>query len=876
MKQLGSMGSGTSKYQKGMRGYARAAILMDRKAAITPILAIFVAAIFRVALPWPLKWVFDMMTGNPADTTPFVIGFAASLLILISAFTLMCLWHAGRGTWRLVDQTITRIRRGLFGYLAFATRDELGFHAAPAAKSSVYLRTLRDSIGRSIVPLLKHSTSIVLMVVVMMVIDWRLGLLATAMLPLFWFPTNSMIERIRSVRSWSRSLLGPNTDAVSFFAHGVAKMVLAFGVAVILWLGAGFVMKGELSVGSLSIFLAYLVLAREPMAELQQSFVNLYSAREAREEIEKLLVALDIRPPAETVPNAPKFEGRLAFTGVTLHDDGKQGGLENVTLAIRPGRRIAFVGASNCGRLPLARIITGLIRPERGRVLIDGLDVDQFDPDTVRAQISAIPHDGICLEGTVRDYVSGDDPTAPIDDVKEALSKANSLSWAEKLPDGVDTVIGANGLVLSRGELKLLGLARAAYRRPPLLIIDRPTEGLGEEAKRAVMLAIDKVAQVRTTLLLTDDVRLAARCDQIVFMDKGTIVQTGSHADLVQEGGAYADFFHGSSPGPVLFSTKHADAGRQNQDRRQPQSINPFVFIVGCPGSGVSLVQQLLNRHSMMSVANDTHFIPAVLAEAGHRGDIAINDDLIERVRSFQNFDRLGLSDVEVYRAGGTARTFSGFVTNIYNRYAEKSGKELVGIKAPSYCRNVRLLHELFPWARYIHVVRDGRDVAMSVLERTTTMEGLTMEVAARESVPVGTSALWWQSMVSTARRDGVKLGGRFYTELRFEDLVEDPETVLRGVTGFLDLSFEADMLADESSFMQLDVGANGFQDWRSQMSRSDVALFEALAGDALIDLGYGRGVATIPPDVQVTAKKCLDAWGSGQAGQKTSVSRVG
>lgn len=874
MKRRSSNGP-ASRYQKGIRGYARATFLANRKAAITPVLALVVAAVFRVALPWPLKWVFDLMTGDPANTSAVLFGIVASLLIVFTALTLMSLWHAGRGTWRWIEVTATRIRRGLFGYLAFASRDELGFHATPATKSAVYLRTLRDGAGCAVVPLVQHGLSMVMIVIIMLVLDWRLGLVATSMLPLFWFPTSSMLDRIRSVRSWSKSLLGPGADAVSFFAHGVARLVLAFGVALILWLGAGMIVNATLTVGDLSIFLAYLVLAKQPMVELQQAAMTLFKAREAREEIEKLLVALDVKPAPEGVPPAPRFEGRIAFTGVTLHDDGKQGPLENVTVAIRPGRRVAFVGASNCGRLPLARMVTGLVRPERGRVLIDGLDVTQFDVDTVRSQIAAVPYDGISLEGSVRELVSSDDLDAPLEDVKEALAKANALSWAEKLPDGIDTMVGTEGVVLSRGEVKLLSLARAAYGRQPILLIDRPTEGLGEDAKRAIMLAIDKVAQMRTTILLTDDVRLAARCDQIVFMDKGTIVETGTHADLVQEGGAYAKFFHGTSPGPVLFTTKQAEL-KPKDDRRLPQSINPFVFIVGCPGSGVSLVHQLLNRHSMLAVANDSHFIPAVLVETGHRGDVSINDDLIERVRSFQNFDRLGLSDVEVYRAGGTARTFSGFVTNIYNRYAEKSGKELVGVKAPSYCRNIRLLHELFPWARYVHVVRDGRDVAMSVLERATTMEGITMEVAARESVPVGTSALWWQSMVSAARRDGVKLGGRFYTELRFEDLVEDPESVMRGLMGFLDLGFEADLLTDESSFMQLDVGANGFQDWRSQMSRSDVALFEALAGEALIDLGYGRGVSTIPPDVQSAAKKCLDAWGAGQPAQRPTTARVG
>ena len=338
--------------------------------------------------------------------------------------------------------------------------------------------------------------------------------------------------------------------------------------------------------------------------------------------------------------------------------------------------------------------------------------------------------------------------------------------------------------------------------------------------------------------------------------------------------GSYAEKFRKTSLGPVLYATKPVKLTAIYEDRRQPENINPFLFIVGCPGSGVSLIEQMLERHPMVAVAKDTHFIPSVLKDSGAQTDVPLTDDLVDRARTFPNFDRLGLDNVEVYKAGGMSTTYAEFVTNLYNIFAKKQGKELVAVKAPVYCRDIRLLHDLFPWARYVHVVRDGRDVAMSVLERATRLKE-AIAATNVETVPIGASALWWKTMVETARRDGARLGNRFYHEVRFEDLVDQPQTVSRSIGSFLELSQSGSISEYLPGFGSLDSVSNGFQDWRSQMNRSDVALFEALAGELLESLGYGRGVHEIPDEVREEAERCIASWRNQKSSSAPGKSKV-
>jgi hypothetical protein len=199
--------------------------------------------------------------------------------------------------------------------------------------------------------------------------------------------------------------------------------------------------------------------------------------------------------------------------------------------------------------------------------------------------------------------------------------------------------------------------------------------------------------------------------------------------------------------------------------------------------------------------------------------------------------------------------TYGQFVSALYDAWGRERDKPLVGEKTPDYVRYLPLLHGLFPFARMVHIIRDGRDVALSALEWATETKG-PGKLGLWKEEPVGVCALWWRRQVAAGRRDGAGLGPGTYREVRYERLVADPESELRGITTFLDLPYAPEMAAYHVGQTRSQPGLSaksawlpptpGLRDWRSSMAEQDVELFEALAGDLLSSLGYERLIPTV------------------------------
>lgn len=297
---------------------------------------------------------------------------------------------------------------------------------------------------------------------------------------------------------------------------------------------------------------------------------------------------------------------------------------------------------------------------------------------------------------------------------------------------------------------------------------------------------------------------------------------------------------------------------------------NPYLFAVGCPRSGTTLLQRMLDNHPDLAVANDTHFIPKAIKGAATDGDPPLTPELVEKTRTYRRFHRLGVSDEAVRRAAESADTYGEFVGALYTEFAGMRGKPLGGEKTPDYVGELPLLHALFPWARFIHIVRDGRDVALSVRKWADENKGPgKLEFWSEE--PVAVCALWWRRQVETGMRDGRRLGPRKYHELRYEDLVAEPEKNLREMAIFLDLPYSEKMANYHEGKIREKPGIDAkkawlpptrsLRNWRSEMSERDVELFEALAGDLLRELGYELSVKGFSPEVEDTAARLRDWW---------------
>ena len=306
----------------------------------------------------------------------------------------------------------------------------------------------------------------------------------------------------------------------------------------------------------------------------------------------------------------------------------------------------------------------------------------------------------------------------------------------------------------------------------------------------------------------------------------------------------------------------------------------PHLFVVGCPRSGTNLLRSILDRHPQLALAFDTHFIPRVIETVSASGDPPLTPQLVERVITYHRFRRLDLTEGAARQAAAEARTYGQFVSALYAEYGRRRGKPIIGEKTPDYVLSLPRLHSLFPWAPFVHIIRDGRDVALSTLEWATGDKGPAHFELWREH-PVAVCALWWEYQVGSGRRDGAALS---YHELRYEDLVARPREVVGGICSFLGLTFDRRMLdfdePDQPSDHHLGprksrgVPTPGMRNWRVKMKESDVELFEAVAGPLLSSLSYERRYASFSPDVVALAEACRARFEAELARHRDKVAR--
>lgn len=305
--------------------------------------------------------------------------------------------------------------------------------------------------------------------------------------------------------------------------------------------------------------------------------------------------------------------------------------------------------------------------------------------------------------------------------------------------------------------------------------------------------------------------------------------------------------------------------------RTEEEMANPYVFVVGCPRSGTTLLQRMLDNHPQLTVANDTHFITRAVKHTLRRDpDPQMNSSLLEAVLNYRRTRRLGLEDIEIKRAASGSNTYAEFVSKLYDFRGSKQAKPFSGEKTPDYCRQIPALHALFPRSRFIHIVRDGRDTALSTMSWATAHKGPGKWALWQED-PVGTCALWWRWQVGTGERDGGSLPAGLYRRLRYEDLVNDPENELREIARILALPYSGDMVNYHAGRVRNQSGLSaksawlppvqGLRNWREDMSPEDVCVFENIAGELLAQFGYECLGERAGQAVLRRVKRCLEWW---------------
>ena len=288
--------------------------------------------------------------------------------------------------------------------------------------------------------------------------------------------------------------------------------------------------------------------------------------------------------------------------------------------------------------------------------------------------------------------------------------------------------------------------------------------------------------------------------------------------------------------------------------------MNPYVFIVGCPRSGTTLLRHIVGAHPQIAIAPEAHWIPLWFEQRrGLTPDGHVSCELIPELLAHAKFAlfRLGHEELSSVLRTSEPISYAAFVTGLFDLYGMARGKELVGNKTPDSVRRIGTLHALWPEARFVHLIRDGRDVALSLMTWPRVRNKKPGTFPTWNEDPITTAALWWELNVRCGRNAGRQLGPELFYELRYESLVANPSKECTKLSAFLGLPFDETMLRFHEKpeegmppqGSEWEPVTAGLRDWRTQMTAEDVERFEAAAGDLLAELAYARAFSNLRPE---------------------------
>ena len=592
----------------------------DQRAALGgALVALVLLTLLRLLEPWPLKLVFDLVlpVGKQSSNAwlPMLAGMGPESILVFACVAVMGLTILRTGGQYIIQITFARIgnrmltalRADLFQHLQ---RLHLGFHRR-ARGGDLLLRLiqdvnlLRDVAITALLPLIANVLVLVGMWLVMALMDWRLALLAAAVLPIMSWRTLHLSRRIqevaRKVRRRQGTLAATAAESMGaiqevqalslegsferIFARdnkasggqdvegarlsaGLSRSVdllLGLSTALVLGYGGLLVLRAELSAGDLLVFLTYLRRAFNPVQDFAKYTARMAKAAAAAERIFDLF---DQTPEVNDRPDAvaaPRFSGRVEFRNIRFGYETARDVLRGFDLTIPAGQRLALVAPSGAGKSTALRLLLRLYDPIEGAVLIDGRDLREFKRTSVRRWIASVQQEPLLFVSSIAENIALGAPEgeATQEQVVQAATAADAHAFITRLPLGYDTVLGERGVTLSGGERQRIAVARAMVRDAPIVVLDEPTTGLDEQSRVAVLDALERLTAGRTTLIVSHDLELARRADRIAYLDQGRVVEAGTHAQLIALGGRYAALYRLQSEGVVTENPDATTSGGQ-------------------------------------------------------------------------------------------------------------------------------------------------------------------------------------------------------------------------------------------------------------------------------------------------------------------------
>jgi ATP-binding cassette, subfamily B, multidrug efflux pump len=334
---------------------------------------------------------------------------------------------------------------------------------------------------------------------------------------------------VRVIDEWSRIM--PTTN-----------WLIAVSTILILWFGGQMVMNGELTVGAIVAFNAYVLMLAEP-AQALTGLVN--AGGEAAAGAQRVFEVLDTHPEIHSPREAVKLDtlrGEVDFHDVCLkYQNERTASLENISASVKPNQLVALIGPTGSGKTSFVNLIPRFYDVSEGEVRVDGYDVRSVDLVSLRKQIGIVLQTSLLFSGTIKANIAYGRPDATMDEIVTAAKAAQAHEFIEGFTKGYDTIVGERGVTLSGGQRQRVAIARALLMDPRILILDDSTSSVDTQTEKLIQAALDNLMEGRTTFVIAHRLSTVRRADMILVMDKGQIVERGTHEELLKLGGLYTE-----------------------------------------------------------------------------------------------------------------------------------------------------------------------------------------------------------------------------------------------------------------------------------------------------------------------------------------------
>jgi ABC-type multidrug transport system fused ATPase/permease subunit len=562
--------------------------------------AMLVQMAMSLAAPWSLKIIVDNVVGNHrppqwidwllpvlgGDSKMHIAEAAGIVTVLIAVGTGAAMYVASYFTENLSQYIGNDLRVRLYHHLQHLSLAYYDTNRVGTILSTLTgdVQTIQSFASTSTLNIFTNTLTLVGMITVMASLRWDFALIALAVTPLlaiFVLRVNKAIRTaVKQVRTHQSDLLATLQEGlqsiqvvqaygredhqerqlrtvsmdtvtawlkarrVSSLLSPVVGLAVAVCTGLVLWRGSLLILAGTMTVGALTVFLAYLAKFFQPVRDLAQMTNTIAQVSVAFQRVLAVADADTVIPehPAPTDP-AP-FRGEIAFERVAFGYDPAVPVLRDITFTISPGQMVGIVGPTGSGKSTIASLISRFRDPDAGSITVDGMDIGDYKLRGLRSQIGFVLQDTVLLRGTVRDNIAFGRPDATEDDIIQAAKLANAHEFITRMPDGYDSLIGDRGMTLSGGQRQRIGIARALIRNNPILILDEPTAALDAESEELVIEALERLMAGRTVITIAHRLSTLRNAHKIIVIKDGVVAEDGTHEELLELDGVYAQLHH--------------------------------------------------------------------------------------------------------------------------------------------------------------------------------------------------------------------------------------------------------------------------------------------------------------------------------------------